>query len=311
MRAVLISGLEGGDAITFGDRPVRDPRSGEVRLRVTAAAVNPADVVMWQTLGQGAVPLPFTPGMDVAGTVESVGPDVEHLAVGQQVIAVVNPRRPVEGGGQAEMVVVPASWVAPAPAGVTTIQAATLPMNGLTALEGLHVLDLPAGAMLGVTGGAGQLASLAIPLAKARGLAVISDASPADTELVRSFGADHVVPRGAFAGAVREIAPDGIDAVFDTAAITRAAVPAIRNGGQIAVVRGWDDQGDAERGITVHPISVGKAIGNTDWLQLLADEAAAGHLLLRVAQVLPPQEAFTAYRLMKAGGLRGRIVLAF
>jgi NADPH:quinone reductase-like Zn-dependent oxidoreductase len=311
MRAVLVRALDGSDAITVGDRPVRDPGNGEVRLRVSAAAVNPADVVMWQTLGQGVVPLPFTPGMDVAGTVESLGPDVKHLSLGQQVMAVVNPRRPVEGGGQAELVLVPATWVVPAPNGISLPEAATLPMNGLTALQGLHILDLPEGATLGVTGGAGHLASLTIALAKARGLSVVADASAADADLVRSFGADHVVTRGAFAEAVRQIHPGGIDAVIDTAAITRAAVPPIRTGGQIAVVRGWDDQGEPGRAITAHPISVGNAIGNTSWLQSIADEAAAGHLPLRVGEILPAHEALAAYRMMKAGGLRGRIVLTF
>jgi NADPH:quinone reductase-like Zn-dependent oxidoreductase len=82
------------------------------------------------------------------------------------------------------------------PAGATFEQAATLPMNGLTALLGLELLDLPAGSSLLVTGGAGLLASYAIALAKRAGLRVLADASPADEELVRSFGTDVVLPRG-------------------------------------------------------------------------------------------------------------------
>ena len=96
-------------------------------------------------------------------------------------------------------------------------------MNGLTALRGLELLDLPAGATLLVTGGAGLLASYVIPLAKRAGLRVLADANPADEEFVRGLGADVVLPRGdGLAAAVRDAVPDGVDAVFDTALLGRA-----------------------------------------------------------------------------------------
>jgi len=309
MRAITVNAPDGKDAITFSERSVRNPSDGEIRIRVHAAAVNPADVFQWKSVGTALQP-PFTPGMDIAGTVDSVGPGVHRLVVGQQVLAVVKPRRP-EGGGQAELVVIPESWAVVAPEGVDLTAAATLPMNGLTALEGLRALNLPKGATLGVTGGAGQLASFVIPLARARGITVIADAKPDDKELVLSFGAHHVVARGDFARAIRQLVPDGVDAVYDTAVITRAALPAIRDNGSIAVVRGWDEPGEPERGITVHPVSVGTAFGKTEWLQDLADLAAVGVLPLRVAERVSPEDAQQAYRRMARGGVRGRIVFTF
>src|SRR5919199_7026305 len=110
-------------------------------------------------------------------------------------MAAVTPRRP-EGGAQIELIVVPAASVVPIPDGATLAQAATLPMNGLTALLGLDLLDIPAGGTLAVSGGAGLLASYVSPLAKERGLRVLADAKPEDEELVRGYGADIVVPRG-------------------------------------------------------------------------------------------------------------------
>ncbi len=311
MRAVTVCKTGGPGAITVADRAVRDPGPGEVRLRVAAAAVNPTDVLLWRSLGGGAVEPPFTPGMDAAGTVESAGPGAGRLAVGEQVMAVVNPRRP-EGGAQAELVVVPAASVVPVPRGVSAPQAATLPMNGLTALEGLRLLDLSPGSVLAVTGGAGLLASYVIALAAQRGIRVIADARPGDESLVAGFGAGHVVTRGAgFAAAVRQLVPGGADAVYDTAAVTRAALPAVRDGGAIAVVRGWDNGGEPGRGVCVKPVSVGAARQNTAWLQLLADQATAGHIQLRVAGLYPPERAVEAYRRMENGGLRGRAVIAF
>ena len=212
MRAVTVNKADGPDAITVEDRTVRQPRPGEVRLRVAAAAVNPIDVFMWRR----AVEPPFTPGMDAAGTVESLGHAGGRLTVGESVMAVVSPWLP-EGGAQAELVVVPAASVVPVPRGVSAPEAATLPMNGLTALEGLRMLGLAAGSTLAVTGGAGLLASYVIGLARQRGIRVIADAGPGDEALVSGFGADHVLPRGdGFADAVRGLLPGGVDAVFDT-----------------------------------------------------------------------------------------------
>jgi NADPH:quinone reductase len=105
--------------------------------------------------------------------------------------------------------------------------------------------------------------------------------------------------------------PDGVDAVYDTAALTRAVLPAIRDGGAIAVVRGWDDGGEPGRGITVQTVSVGNAMRNTAWLQQLADEASAGRIQLRVAGLYPPELAAEAHNLMENGGLRGRAVITF
>jgi NADPH2:quinone reductase len=308
MRAVTVNKADGPDAITVEDRTVREPRPGEVRLRVAAAAVNPVDVFMWRR----AVEPPFTPGMDAAGTVESLGHAGRRLTVGEPVMAVVSPWLP-EGGAQAELVVVPAASVVPMPRLATAPEAATLPMNGLTALEGLRMLDLAAGSTLAVTGGAGLLASYVIGLARERGIRVIADAGPGDEALVSGFGADQVLPRGdGFADAVRGLLPGGVDAAFDTtAALTRAVLPAIRDGGAIAVVRGWDGGAPPDRDITVHPVSVGNAMRNTAWLQHLADQATAGHIQLRVAGLYPPERAAEAYRLMEAGGLRGRAVITF
>jgi NADPH:quinone reductase len=293
------------------DRDVRAAGAGEVRLRVSSAAVNPVDTSMWRTFAPTASQSALTPGMDAAGTVESVGPEVDRLAVGDAVMAAISARRP-EGGAQAELVVVPAASVVRVPDGFTAAAASTLPMNALTALDGLRLLDLPRGATLAVTGGAGLLSSYVIPLAKRQGLVVIADASPEDEVLVAGFGADHIVPRGeGLAAEVRMLAPDGVDGVFDTALPRRAAIPAIRDGGGIAVVRGWDGGEDPERDIRVAAVSVAKVLGNTGWLELISAEAVAGRLVPRIADTYPPERAQEAYERMDAGGLRGRLVITF
>jgi NADPH:quinone reductase len=299
----------GPEVLRVIERDVRDAGTGEVRLAVVAAAVNPADIAV-REFGVEGVPPPWVPGMDAAGVVESVGAGVEHVAAGAEVMAALGPRRP-DGGAQAELIVVPAASVVPIPDGATVEQAATLPMNGLTAFHGLELLDLAAGGTLAVTGGAGLLASYVIAIAKHRGLHVLADAFPEDEELVRSFGADAVLPRGdGLPSAVRNAVPEGVDAVFDTALLGRSMFPAIRGGGAIAVVRGWDGE-DVENRVRIKRVMVGTVLQRTDWLWQLRELAERGVLALRVADTYPPEQAAEAERRMEAGGLRGRAVIVF
>jgi NADPH:quinone reductase-like Zn-dependent oxidoreductase len=308
-RAVGLTGTGGPEVLTVIEREIPDCGAGEVRLSVKAAPVHPSDIGSRERGVQG-VPPPWVIGWDCAGIVESVGPGVDGLSVGDRVMAIVVPSRP-EGGAQTELLVVPASSVVPIPAGATLEQASTLPMNAMTALSGLEPLGLAAGQTLAVTGGAGLLASYVIGIAKQRGLRVLADAKPEDEGLVRSFGADVVLPRGdGLVAAMLEAAPGGVDAVYDTALLTRSVFPGIRAGGSIVPVRGWDGE-DVEEGIRAHPVYVRTVVDRTDWLDEARRLAEQGVLALRLAGTYPPERAAEAHRLMEAGGLRGRAVIVF
>jgi len=308
-RAVGITRPGGVEVLDVVERPVREPGPGEVRLAVKAAAVNPTDIGLRERGAEGLEP-PWVPGMDAAGLVESVGEGVDRLHAGDEVMAAVSPRRP-EGGAQAELVVVPAASVVPIPDGATLEQAATLPMNGLTAVLSLELLALAPGQTLGVSGGAGLLASYVIPIAKLRGLRVVTDAAPDDEALVRAAGADVVLPRGeGFPAAVRDVVLDGVDGFVDTALLKRDAFPAIRDGGALVPVRSWD-AGEPERGIEIRPVLVFGVLERTDWLEQVRGLASDGTLRLRVAATYPPERAADAHRAMEAGGLRGRAVIVF
>ncbi|MGA9857386.1 MAG: NADP-dependent oxidoreductase, partial [Solirubrobacteraceae bacterium] len=295
-RAVGITAPGGPEVLTVIDREVRAAGPGEVRITVSAAAVNPTDIGL-RAQGAGDLQPPWTPGMDAAGEIESVGEGVDRLTVGESVMAAVSPRRP-EGGAQAELIIAPAASVVAIPDGASLDEAATLPMNGLTALRGLEMLGLAPGETLAVSGGAGVLGSYVIGLAREQGLRVIADARPEETELVRGFGADIVVQRSDdFSAAVRAEVPDGVAAVYDTALLNSAALPAIRDGGGLAVVRGWSE-GEPPRGITVHPVMVRDVLERTEWLAQLRSLAGAGRLSLRVAGRYPPEQAAEAQRVM-------------
>ena len=309
VRAVGITEPGGPDVLRVVERSVPEPGEGELRIAVAAAAVHPSDISSRLRGVEGVQP-PWVPGWDASGAVESVGAGIDAFAVGDRVMAVASPRRP-EGGAQSELLVIPAASAVPIPDGASLEQASTLPMNGLTALLGLEQLGVGEGETLRVTGGAGLLASYVIPIAKKRGIRVLADAKPEDEALVRGFGADVVLPRGDdLAAAIRVEVPEGVDAVYDTALLYRAMLPAIREGGGLGVVRSWDGE-DVEQGIHIHRIWVGDVLDRTDWLNELRELAGSGALRLRVAETFAPAHAAEAHRLMEAGGLRGRAVIVF
>jgi NADPH:quinone reductase-like Zn-dependent oxidoreductase len=293
-----------------------DPEAGpsEVRIRVHAAAINPTDTQLRS--GQRAerlkdVPPPHVPGMDAAGVLDQVGEGASTgLRVGERVMAIVLPRG--SHGAYAERVVVPASSVVRSPAGASGAEAATLPMNGLTARLALDALALGPGQTLAVTGAAGAVGGYAVQLAKAERLTVVADAAPADEALVRALGADMVVPRGeGFAAHVQPLVPGGADGLIDAALLGAGAVGAVRDGGRVVSLRGYDGEGGEHRGITFHPVYVRDYAQERGKLDRLRAQAEDGILTLRVARIFPAERAAEAHRLLEAGGVRGRVILEF
>ncbi len=312
MRAIGLTEFGGPEVLRVLDIPMPEPEAGEVRIRVHAAAVNPTDTVL--RVGTRAErlnwPGPYVPGMDAAGVLDAIGPDTETtLRPGDPVIAVVQPYRP-RGGAYADYIVVPADSVAPIPDGADFPAASTLLMNAMTARLGLDQLAVPAGGTVAVTGAAGAFGGYAIQLAKADGLRVLADASDADRELVAGLGADEVVARGDdVAKRFRELAPEGVDGLLDGAVLDGLVLPAIRDGGGLSVIRGW--AGPTERDIHLHQTRVLEILEDHARLLRLRDQASTGVLTLRVADVLPAEQAAQAHRRLAAGGVRGRLVLDF
>jgi NADPH2:quinone reductase len=317
MRAIGITTFGGPEVLQVVELPDPVAGPGELALRVHAATVNPTDTV----LRSGAradrlrdVPPPHVPGMDAAGILEQIGEGVEtDLRVGDRVTAIVVPFG--THGAYAERVVVPAESVARSPSGTSDAEASTLPMNGLTARQALDVLSLAPGSTLAVTGTAGAVGGYAVQLAKADGLRVVADAARSDESLVEALGADMIVPRGdRFSQEVRSVVPDGVDGLIDAALLDDGAVGAVRDGGSIATLRGYDGAGLADpsrRGVVFHPIYVRNYARQHAKLDRLRAQAEAGVITLRVARTLPADQAPEAHRLLEAGGVRGRLVLEF
>jgi len=253
-------------------------------------------------------PGPYIPGADAAGVVDEVG-EGSRWTVGDRVGAVVVPYQPA-GGAYADHVVVPETSVLRLPDDVDFPAGSTFTMNALTARVLLDRLDLSAGQTLAVTGAAGAFGGYVVQMAKADGLRVVADASEKDEALVRDLGADVVVRRGDdVAARIREAVPEGVDALVDGSVQAEQTTAAVKDGGRIGSVRGWD--AELERGIVAVPVLVYEHVDRDDLLRKLEEQLAAGVYTLRVADVLPAERAGEALERLAAGGVRGRLVLDF
>jgi NADPH:quinone reductase-like Zn-dependent oxidoreductase len=205
-------------------------------------------------------------------------------------------------------VVVHGESAAAIPEGLGLIEAATVPMNGLTVRLALDTLGLAPGSMVAISGGAGAIGGYATQLAVAEGLRVIAIVSPADEELARGLGAEAVVRRGpGAAAAIRELVADGVDGLIDAANVGGALLPAVRDGGRVIALRAFD--GEPEREISVELISVRSYLRRPAELDALLRLAGRGVLTPRVAETYAPSQAAEAHRRLEAGGVRGRLVL--
>ncbi|GGL91836.1 zinc-binding alcohol dehydrogenase [Curtobacterium citreum] len=309
MQVVGVETFGGPEALAVHEVPEPHAGPGTVRIRVQAFAVNPTDTGVREGQRETDTAPPCVPGMDAAGVVDEVGPDVDGWQVGDQVMAMALPLSE-HGGAYVEHLVAPVGSFTRIPAGASIEEAATVPMNGLTALQILARAALSPEDTLAVTGAAGLLGNYVVQLAKQRGITVIADAAPKDEELVRSLGPDHVVPRGdGFAAAVRGIVPDGADALADAAVQREEVVDAVRDGGVFADVRGWE--GNGARGIRFERIMVFGEYTSFDLLEELRQAVEDGVLTPRVAEVLPAARAGEAHERLAAGGTRGRFVLTW
>jgi NADPH:quinone reductase-like Zn-dependent oxidoreductase len=314
VRVIGIEEFGGPEKLRAFEVPDSQAGAGEVRIRVRAATVNPSDTLLcsgafgpWYAESHRP---PYVPGMEAAGEVDQLGvgvADATGLALGDRVTAIVLPRA-IHGGAYAEHVVVPPASVVRLPAGASEAEAATLPMNGITARLALDLLGLAPGQTVAVTGAAGAVGGYVIQLAKHDGLRVIADAGTRDEDLVRSLGADVVVARGADIGQnVRDVLPHGADGLVDAALQGVTGLRAVRDGGTLVAARPWE--GGTERGITIRVASVSVYAYEHAKLDRLRELVEEGALTLRVARTLPATEAAEAHRQLAAGGTRGRLVL--
>lgn len=275
------------------------PTGSDVLVAIAAAAINPVDTYVragmafgagWTTEGHQGL------GWDLAGTVIAVGPEATDpdLTPGRVVAGLsAGPGKPI--GGQATHLALPASAVAPVPAGVDVVDAGSLTLNVLTADQALDLLGDPRGGLL-ITGAAGGVGGHAVPLAARRGWRVIGLARESDRTFVEGLGVRAITD-------LDDLGEDRVAAVLDAANLGGPAAQALVRGGSIVeLVEGNTPQSEDYR---IHSVKVQP---DGPRLARLLALAAAGTLPIRVRARFPLVEADAAYRELQAGG-RGAVVL--
>jgi putative PIG3 family NAD(P)H quinone oxidoreductase len=319
MRAIDV--VDGAlELVEMGD-PVPGP--GEALVRVAAAGVNRADIL--QRAGRYPVPDGASPvlGLECSGTIEALGEGATGWHVGDEVAALL------DGGGYAELVVVPTGQLLRVPDGVSLVDAAGLPEAVCTVWSNLvHVAHLRPGETLLVQGGSGGVGSMAVQLAAAAGIRVLTTAGGPErctrcVELGAEAAIDH--HREDVAGRVRELtAGRGVDVVLDVLGGGALAlnVGLLATGGRLVIIgtqqglRGeLDVIGLMSRRASVHGTTL-RARPRTEKAAIVADVCervwpmfAHGRARPIIHERLPLADAARAHELMDSGAVFGKVLL--
>lgn len=282
-----------------------EPLAGQVAIRVEAASVNPLDLQLIAGHMQAFMPVtfPYTPGTDVAGTVEAVGPLVARFKPGDRVFGRLEP---TTGGGFAQSAVLAAKDLCTIPQGVSFEQAAAMPSAAGTAwLTLFDVGGLLAGQRVLIHAAAGGVGSFAVQFAQQAGAHVVGTASAANHNLLKALGADEVIDYRSEDFTTRLEAMDlVIDAVRDGETAQRS-LSVIRPGGKLLSlvdpeVEGNDDV-DAEFVFFRHDAAT---------LDNIAALLATQRLQVVLDTIHPLEDARAALEQVAAGHAHGKVVIS-
>jgi NADPH:quinone reductase-like Zn-dependent oxidoreductase len=306
VRAAWIETYGGAETVRFGDLETPNPGPREILVAVRAASVNPIDWKLRQGLLREVFPLtlPIVLGRDFSGVVAATGDEVEGIHIGDEVFGLADMRR---GGSHAEFLAADHRMVARKPRNLSHIEAASLPLAGLTALTALEEMArLHAGQRVLIHAGAGGVGGFAVQYAHHVGALVAATCGTENVDCVTGLGADRVIDHAKedFTALL-----SGLDLVFDTLGgdVHRRSFAVLRPGGTLVHINAAPISGGApRRDVVVKPVTV---TGSRRLLERIAD--LAEHTIIRpqVTHVLPLAEAGRGYELSRGGHVRGKIVL--
>jgi NADPH:quinone reductase-like Zn-dependent oxidoreductase len=278
-----------------------------VLVEVHAASLNPADSSIRLGYMHQMMPLhfPATLGIDIAGIVVEADPAIGGLKAGDRVFGAAS----VMAGGSgafAEYASVPAGLLAKAPSGLSFVEAAALPLAGVSALQAIEMLKLSKGSTIFIQGGSGGIGSFAIQMAKHLGARVIAACRGSAVDYVKSLGADQIIDfeKTALPGSLRDC-----DAVFDTAggAAYKASFAVLKKGGTLISIAA---QPDAELAAKFAVTALGQMTEvTTARLERLSQLVAGGNVKVHIDRVFPLNGVQDAFRAREAGHVKGKIVL--
>jgi NADPH:quinone reductase-like Zn-dependent oxidoreductase len=292
MKAVRAHERGGPEVLRYEDAPVPEVGANDVLVEVHAAAVTPGELAWdetWQS-ADGGDRTPVIPSHEFSGVIARVGGDVSSLLPGAQVYGLIDFNH---DGAAAEFVSLPQEALVRRPERLSHVESAALPLAALTAWQALSgQARLQPGERVFIQGGAGGVGSLAVQLAKVLGAHVTATAREDDEPLVKTLGADRVVPSVPAALAADEPL---FDVLLDTfgGPVPEESYGLVRPGGRLVTLAQPPDQSMAERhGIQGIFFIVAS---DPDELRRIADLAEQGELRPVIARTLPLADASIAY----------------
>ena len=310
MKAIQIREFGSNDALLYTELAEPQLNPGEVLVKNKAAGVNPID---WKTCsGGGAAPfigdLPFIPGWEFAGTIEKVADDVTSFSVGDEVFGFI--RFPEPAGCFASYVAAPADQISLRPDDLPLEAAAGLSLAGLTAWQALFDKgSLQASQQVVVLAGAGGVGHIAIQLAKWMGAKVITTASSANHEYLKSLGADVVIDYH-----TQNITDhvNNVDLVIDSMGgnVGIDALRCVKPGGRLVTLPSVtkDEVAAAGKAMKVNVLPI-RVEPNSEQLDRLAGLYVDRKLSLNIAETFPLEQVGKAFDVSKTGKAKGKLIL--
>lgn len=302
MRAQVLNAYGDADQFELTDVAMPDAREGQVRIRVRAIGLNPMDVRLRSGSLKDEMPIRFPAilGSDMAGVIDQLGGGVTALSKGDRVAGLA------QSGAYAEYAIASAELVSPIPDEVDFEHAATIPTAGEAAQRAIKLLHPKLTETVVVNGAAGSVGSAAVQLLVRMGVKVIGTASEDNQAYLRKLGAEPTTYGDGVLDRIRELAPQGVDAVFDVADHGFADAAIALRGGTKRIVT-ISDFAAAQRGITVSYGDRSK-ITRADFAPII-EMAAAGEFVTEIAKTFAFDQLPTAHRFSERGHLRGKIVV--
>src|SRR5271154_6865509 len=299
MKAVVVHQYGGPEVLKFEEYPDPVARPGEVLVRVAATSVNPIDYKRRAGLTKDFYPIKFPGlmGVDIAGTVVTVGPEVEGFSRGDQVFAMA-------ADAYAELCVVKAAVLAKVPKGLDLIQAAALPLVTTTGNQLLEATGIKVGQTVLVVGAAGSVGRSAVFTAKAHGATVIAGVLKRQVDDAKTVGADQLVATDDDT-ALANLPP--LDAVADAVGgrTAQKLIAHVKQGGVYASVVGPPQ--NAANYPSVKVVGVFSKFDRKT-LESMAEAVRDGKLVIPIGLKLPLSEAAEAQAKAEKGGA-GKILL--
>ena len=294
---------EPASVLRLEDAAVPEPRAGQIRVRVYACGLNPADWFLCRGLFPGA--LPRGVGLDVSGTVDAIGDDVSDVRPGDRVLGVPDYQGFPSAGASEQAVL--SVWT-PVPEGLDLVDAAALPMAIETACRCLDILSVADGRTLLVYGAGTVIGFAAVQMALMRGARVIAAAGETFAGRLRALGAE-VTPYGdGMVERVRELATGAPDLIFDAGPISGVLPDLVRAaGGDAARVLTVSNHGPEAETLGVHT-SFESGL-RYDVLPVFAKLAAEGRFTVPVARTFPLGSWREAMEVSLDGHAHGKLVL--